>query len=138
MKTFNKIIASMMFVICSNFVFGQDFKTTIKMIDSSNASINARLFFTDINKTSLENVLSKMHDVNLFTITDEFFQEKKAANVMLTSKNKFSLKDFESFLKQLVIYTVVYKNQTISSQELASNYIHYKKDEIKKIDRIKQ
>ncbi len=128
----------MMFVICSNFVFGQDFKTTIKMIDSSNASINARLFFTDINKTSLENVLSKMHDVNLFTITDEFFQEKKAANVMLTSKNKFSLKDFESFLKQLVIYTVVYKNQTISSQELASNYIHYKKDEIKKIDRIKQ
>lgn len=136
MKTFNTIIASMMFVICSNFTFGQDFKTTLKMIDSSNASINARLFFTEINKTGLENVLNKMKNSNLFIITEEFFQEKNAANVTLKSKNKFTLNEFESFLKQLEIYSVVYKNQTISSQELAKNYHHYKKDEIKKIDRI--
>lgn len=138
MKTINTIITSLLFIICSNFAFGQDFKTNLKMIDSSNASINARLFFTEINKTNLESVLKKMSDSNLFTITDEFFPEKKAANVTLKAKNKFTLNEFESFLKQLEIYTVVYKNQTISSQELASNYIHYKKDEIKKIDRIKQ
>ena len=138
MKTFNTIIASMMFVICSNFTFGQDFKTTLKMIDSSNASINARLFFTEINKTNLESILKKMSDSNLFTITDEFFPDKNAANVTVKSKNKFTLNDFESFLKQLAIYSLIYKNQTISSQEIAANYKHYKRDEIKKIDRIKQ
>ena len=138
MKTFNTIIASMMFVICSNFTFGQDFKTTLKMIDSSNASINARLFFTEINKTNLESVLKKMSDSNLFTITDEFFPDKNAANVTVKSKNKFTLNDFESFLKQLAIYSLIYKNQTISSQEIAAYYKHYKRGEIKKIDRIKQ
>ena len=107
------------------------------MIDSSNASINARLFFTGINKTSLESILKKTSDSNLFTITDEFFPEKNAANVTLKSKNKFTLNELESFLKKLEIYTIVYKNQTISSQDLAPNYKHYNKDEVKKIDRIK-
>jgi hypothetical protein len=129
--------AILLFIFISSFSFGQNFKTEVKMIDSSNASINAGLFLTGITKSGLDELVSKMNVKDQFLIRNEFFAEKNAANISLRSNNKASLKDFELFLKQIEIYSIVYKNKTMSSQELAGNYKHYKKEEIKKIDRIK-
>ncbi len=129
--------AILLFIFISSFSFGQNFKTEVKMIDSSNASINAGLFLTGITKNGLDELVGKMNAKDQFVVKNEFFVEKNAATISLRSNNKASLQDFEMFLKQIEIYSIVYKNQTMSSQELASNYKHYKKEEIKKIDRIK-
>jgi hypothetical protein len=79
-----------------------------------------------------------MNKQNFFTIVaNEYFAEKSYGRIHIKSANKATIKDFESFLKQLEVYTVVYKNQTISSQEIANNYTEPNKTEVKKIDRIK-
>jgi len=137
MKFFLSPLAILLFTFSTGICFSQNFKTEVKMIDSSNALINARLFLSEINKTMLDELVVKMNSKDLFVVKEEFFSEKNVANIMLRSNNKASLKDFELFLKQLEIYSITYKNHTISSQDLANNYQHYKKGEVKKIDRIK-
>lgn len=137
MKFSFSAFAILLFIFSSIFSFGQNFKTEVKMIDSSNASINAGLFLTGITKGGFDELVVKMNAKDQFVIKNEFFAEKNAATISLRSNNKASLKDFELFLKQIEIYSIVYKNKTMSSQELESNYKHYKKEEIKKIDRIK-
>ncbi len=108
------------------------------MIDASNQAVNAGLSITQIAKGDMDALLGKINQQSVFTIvTNEFFAEKSYGRIHLKSTGKASIKDFETFLKQLEVYTVVYNNQTISSQEIAANYTEPNKTEIKKIDRIK-
>lgn len=108
------------------------------MMDASNQVINAGLSITQIAKSDMDELVLKMNKQSVFSIvTSEYFAEKSYGRIHLKSASKATIKDFESFLKQLEVYTVVYKNQTISSQEIANNYTEPNKTEIKKIDRIK-
>ncbi len=137
MKALFKPFLIMAFILSASSFFGQDFKTEVKMIDPSNQHIDAGLFFTQISKSKLDELVMKMKSLNLYTVTDEFFSDKNTARVQLKSNNIAAISDLESFLKQASIYSVTYKNQVISSQELSANYTAPNKNEIKKTDRIK-
>lgn len=138
MKFFFSFTTILLFVFNVNTSFGQNFKTEIRMIDASNQLINVGLSITQIAKADMDELVLKMNKQNVFAIvTNEYVAEKSYGRIQLKSFNAATIKDFESFLKQLQVYTVVYKNQTISSQEIANNYTEPKKTEIKKIDRIK-
>ncbi|MBL7919795.1 MAG: hypothetical protein JNJ40_05740 [Bacteroidia bacterium] len=138
MKLFLTPFALLVFILSTSFSFGQNYKTEVKMIDASNQAINAGLSITQIAKSDMDALVEKINQQSVFTIVEkEFFAEKSYGRIHLKSVNKTSIKDFETFLKQLEIYTVVYKNQTISSQEIAANYTEPNRTEVKKIDRIK-
>jgi len=130
--------ALLVFTLSTSFSFGQNYKTEVKMMDASNQLIDAGLSITQITKSDMDALVLKMNKQSVFTIvTNEYFVEKSYGRIHLKSAGKATIKDFESFLKQLEVYTVVYKNQSISSQEIANNYTEQNKTEIKKIDRIK-
>lgn len=138
MKLFLTPFALLVFILSTSFSFGQNYKTEVKMMDASDQMINAGLSLTQIAKADMDNLITKINKQSVFTIaSNEFFAEKSYGRIHLKSANKATIKDFETFLKQLEVYTVVYKNQTISSQEIANNYTEPNKTEIKKIDRIK-
>ncbi|MBL7910186.1 MAG: hypothetical protein JNJ41_03985 [Bacteroidia bacterium] len=138
MKFSFSVTAILLFVFNINTSFGQNFKTEVRVIDASNQFVNAGLSITQIARADMDELVLKMNKQTVFTIvTTEYVAEKNYGRIQLKSVNAATIKDFESFLKQLQVYTVVYKNQTISSQEIANNYTEPKKTEIKKIDRVK-
>ncbi len=138
MKFFLTPFALLVFVLSTSFSFGQNYKTEVKMLDASNQVINAGLSITQIAKNDMDELIVKINKQTAFTIvSNEYFAEKAYGRIHLKSAGNAAVKDFESFLKQIEVYTVVYKNQTISSQEITNNYTEPNKTEVKKIDRIK-
>ncbi len=138
MKLFLTPFALLVFILGTSFSFGQNYKTEVKMIDASDQKINAGLSLTQIAKSDMDGLITKINNQSVFTIvSNEYFTEKSYGRIHIKSANNATIKDFETFLKQLEVYSVVYKNQTISSQEIANNYTEPNRTEVKKIDRIK-
>lgn len=138
MKSKNRMLKVALFlVINAAFAIGQNFKTELRILDPSEEKLNASLHITSINQVQFDQLIQKSKALNLYTVSSEYFEEKKTGYISFNSNSFASIKDFQSSLKQLEISNVDYNGKNISIQEIESNYKPINKSEIQNVQRNK-
>jgi hypothetical protein len=131
MKSFFTKIGLVVFLLVSANSFAQTKSTELRFLDEDAGNIYAGLRFTGMDKTGFDHVIEKINALKMYTVSNvEYTDGKQIGLFTLKSNSNSTVLDFQAFVKQLEIASLIYKGKTISPQEISSNYTPLEKSEI--------
>jgi len=129
------IILTILFFTTATGFRAQNLQPELRTVNVTTPYVTAGLYFKSIEKTSFDQLLEKINNLNQFDVKTDFIDQKNSGYISLKARNNSNLKDLQALFKLLGIQTVIYNGKSISSQEIEQNYKPVNDSEIKNIER---